>query len=284
MSDSLPTRIYSSKKELSFWRVLREGLGALRKSNFLALQLAKRDIKAQYRQSFLGLLWSLILPLSTALVWVLLRSSNTVNLGEVNVNYVLFVFVGTLSWSILTESILGPMNMVLSMRTTLSKINFPKEALITSSVYKTGFNTLVKLIILLVLMLIYPVEMGGSMLFFPVSLFALFLVGTAIGLFITPLGLLIGDVGKILTPLMQVLMYVSPVVFMTPKPEGFFGKLVYYNPLTPLISNFRNALLGLPLEQMSYYLMTGIAAIIVFCLALVVFRITIPIITERIGG
>lgn len=284
MSNSLPTKIYTSKKDYSFLRILREAFHDLRLSNFLALQLAKRDIKAQFRQSFLGLIWSLILPLSTALVWILLRSSNTVNLGEVNVNYVLFVFVGTLSWSILTESILGPMNMVLSMRSTLSKINFPKEALVTSSMYKTGFNTLIKLLILVVLMLVYPIDIGLSMLFFPLSLIVLFVFGTALGLMITPVGLLIGDVGKILTPLMQVLMYVSPVVFMTPAPEGFFGKLVYYNPLTPLITNFRNSLLGLQLEQIPYFIGLSIAGLLIFCLALVIYRITIPIITERIGG
>lgn len=285
MKEKLTVRTYQPQNQQGFVKLLVEGLKNLLKSNFLAFQLAKRDISAQYRQSFLGLFWSFILPMTTAGLWIFLKGSGTVALKNTGIQYPVYVFIGTMAWAILTESIMGPINSTQTMRSTLSKINFPKEALITSSVYKTLFNTGIKLIVLTLLLLVFSQSVGGHVFLFPLALFVLVLFGTAIGLFITPIGLLYGDISKLLTPVLQIFMYLSPVVFAMPENTfGVYNYLVSNNPLSNLIENFRNTLVGLPMVDLPYFLLIFASAILIFLVSLVYFKITIPIITERIGG
>ncbi len=284
MKETKHVRIYTPNVDNSIFSIFFEGLKNLYSSHFLAYQIAKRDISAQYRQSFLGLLWSVILPLSTAAVWIFMKNSNTVSLSDTGIYYPVFVFTGTMAWAILTETIMGTINVTQTMRSTLSKINFPKEALITAGIYKTLFNVFIKLIILAILLIVFKQDISWSISLFPIALFMMILFGTSIGLLITPIGLLYGDVGKLMTPFMQVLMYFSPVVFVLPTYDNAIGRILYYNPLTPLVNNFRNILVGQNFEQVSYYISIGLGSLLLFCIALIFYKITIPIITERIGG
>lgn len=276
--------VYESKLKRGFFSILFEGFLNLFKSNFLAYQIAKRDISAQYRQSILGVLWTIFLPLSTAMIWIFMKASSTVQLIDTGIPYPLFVFTGTMAWAILTESMMGTMQTTQTMRTTLSKINFPKEALIMAGIYKTLFNVFIKLIILVVFLIFFKQAFSVYVLLFPLALFVMILFGTAFGLLITPIGLLYGDINRLLTPLMQILMYFSPVVFVVQESQSFYGKLLQYNPLSSLVNNFRNTLVGLPLEQTQYYAFIVFLSFGVFCFSLVYYKITIPIIIERIGG
>ena len=284
MKETKNVRIYTPNVDNSIFSIFLEGLKNLYSSHFLAYQIAKRDISAQYRQSFLGLLWSVVLPLSTAAVWIFMKSSNTVSLSDTGIYYPVFVFTGTMAWAILTETIMGTINVTQTMRSTLAKINFPKEALITAGIYKTLFNVFIKLIILSILLIVFKQNISWSISLFPIALFMMILFGTSIGLLITPIGLLYGDVGKLMTPFMQVLMYFSPVVFVLPSYDNAIGRILYYNPLTPLVNNFRNILVGQNFEQVSYYISIGLGSLLLFCIALIFYKITIPVITERIGG
>lgn len=284
MKETKHVRIYTPNVDNSIFSIFLEGLKNLYSSHFLAFQIAKRDISAQYRQSFLGLLWSVILPLSTAAVWIFMKNSNTISLSDTGIYYPVFVFTGTMAWAILTETIMGTINVTQTMRSTLSKINFPKEALITAGIYKTLFNVFIKLIILAILLIVFKQHISWSISLFPIALFMMILFGTSIGLLLTPIGLLYGDVSKLMTPFMQVLMYFSPVVFVLPSYDNEIGRLLYYNPLTPLVNNFRNILVGQNFEQVSYYISIGLGSLLLFCISLIFYKITIPIITERIGG
>src|SRR5690606_20164050 len=142
----------------------------------------------------------------------------------------LYVFTGTLLWSIITEAINSPMQSTNAARGILSKINFPKEALILSGIYKLLFNTAIKIILLLIFVFLYGVGLQWSLLFFPLAILGGLLIGTTIGLFITPLGLLYKDVGKIITFGMQFLMYATPVVYAIPK-DGMMKTIMELNPL-----------------------------------------------------
>lgn len=285
MNKELPIKEYEKNQNESFFNVLRSGFRNIFSSNYLAFQLTKRDISAQYRQSILGLLWSVILPMTTAILWIALNEASAIDLKDTGMNYTLYVFIGTMAWAIITESIMGPINSTLAMRGTLAKINFPREALIISSAYKTLFNTATKLIILIVLLIYFQQPIGPFILIFPLALFTILFFGVALGTLITPIGLLYGDVGKLISPALQILMYLSPVVFAMPEDtEGVYNYIVSVNPLSPLVLNFRNTLLSQPLEQPLYYFSILGASFLVFCIALVIFKITIPIITERLSA
>jgi lipopolysaccharide transport system permease protein len=140
----------------------------------------------------------------------------------------------------------------------LAKINFPREALILSGIYQTLFNGAIKLGILLVVLL------------------SLVLMGTAVGLMITPLGVLYGDIGRGIRLITQFLMYLSPVVFPLAS-TGWTATLMRLNPLTPLILNARGWFTAQPLQ-----LLGGSALLLL--LVWLVYRLAMPILIERMSA
>ena len=280
----LQTRVYQKEHNKSIVGYLAESLNDIKSSLFLAKQLAKRDIKAQYRQSYLGIVWAFIMPLTTAFVWVFLNGSGTVKLTNTGVPYPLFAFAGTLIWSMLSDAINAPIQNTTAAKSIIAKINFPKEALVVSGIYKLLFNSSVKLLLLLVFLLFYGVGLQLSLLLLPLALLGILLVGTAIGLILTPIGMLYKDVAKLISIGLSLIMYITPVVYVVPKKEGLMKMLMELNPLTPLMVTTRNIAFGNPLEYLHYYLIVLAISIPVFLIGLLFYRISIPIIVERLSA
>lgn len=264
-------------------RMLQQMLLDLSASKELAWRLTVRDLSAQYRQTFLGFLWAIILPLSNTMVWIFLSSSGVVNLSNTPLPYPVYVFTGTMLWAILMDALNAPLQIVTASKSMLAKINFPREALVVAGIYQVTINALIKVILLLVALLTMGIYPGWSALLFPLALFSLILVGTVIGLALTPIGLLYTDVGKAIPLLMQFLMYITPVVFAMPK-QGFSATLFQVNPLTPLILTARDWLTGLAPQHLSYFFVVNMSAIILLFIFWIIFRLAMPILIERIGN
>lgn len=129
MSVELETKIYQRGNKLNLILLVKEMLIDLYQSRFLAKQLAKRDISSSYRQSFLGIIWAFITPITTALVWIFINSSGAVSLEDTGVPYPVFVFTGTLLWSVLTESINMPITATREAKVYSVKLTFLKKRL-----------------------------------------------------------------------------------------------------------------------------------------------------------
>ena len=279
----MQTHVYQKETNRNIPKLLGQSLKDLVRSRFLAFQLAKRDISAQYRQSYLGLAWAFVTPLATAFVWMFLNSSGTVKLTDTGIPYPVYAFAGTLLWSIITEAINSPIQSTNSAKSILTKINFPKEALIVSGALKLLFNSSVKIVLLLVFIFAYGVDLSWGLVLFPFAILGGLLVGNTIGLLLTPIGMLYQDIGKAIGFGMQFLMYATPVVFAIPE-TGLMKTLMQLNPLTPIIMVGRNLAVGLPIEYGSYFLMVFAVSIPLFLIALVFYRISIPIFVERLSA
>lgn len=278
-------KIYSAESSIRKpGSMLRAMWGDILHSRGLAWRLAVRDISALYRQSVLGILWAFILPLANTLTWLFLRNSGIVSVHETDIPYPVYVFTGTMLWAIVTESLLAPLQKTQTSRSMLTKINFPREAIIFSGILQTGFNSLIKIILILIGMVglgYYAVD--WTILLFPLGIVSLMIAGTAIGLLLTPIGLLYTDVSKGLTIAMQFLMYATPVVFPIPK-AGWVSTVISYNPLTPLIMTTRDWLTGNPVEFLDGFLLVNATFMIVFFVAWVLYRAAMPFLIERMSS
>ena len=279
----MQTRIYQKETNRNIPKLILQSLRDLNTSRFLAFQLAKRDITAQYRQSYLGVLWAFVPPLATAIVWMFLNSSGTVKLIDSGVPYPVYVFVGTLLWSIITDSINSPIQNTNAAKSILTKINFPKEALITSGILKLLFNSAIKVALLLVFIFAYGIGFNWGLLLFPFAILGGLIVGTTIGLLLTPIGMLYEDIGKMISFGMQFLMYTAPVVFVVPD-SGIMKTVMELNPFTPILTVGRNLAVGLPPEYLNYFMIVLGICMPLFFIALVFYRISIPIFVERISA
>ena len=279
----LETKIYQKENNQNIGKLLKDSITDLYRSHFLAKQLAVRDIKGQYRESFLGILWMFITPLVTALVWIFLSYSGTVTLTETGVAYPVYAFSGTLIWSIITEAINSPTQSTNASKGIISKINFPKEALVLTGIYKLLFNSSVKVVLLFVFVIVYGTGFYLSQLLFPLVILGAVLFGTTLGLFITPLSLLYNDISKIISMGFTFLMYITPVVYVLPK-TGLMRTLMLYNPFTPFVLTARDTVTGVEPSSLFYFFGVLLVCIPIFLFALVVYRISIPIIIERHGA
>lgn len=280
----MKTTVYTSDKKTHFFQELKAIYHSIRSSNFLAYQMAKRDLQSQYRQSYLGFFWAFAPIITNSLVWIFLNSSGTVNVNaESSIPYIAFVVIGTTLWSIFTETLMTPLTSVNGARAILSKINFPKEALLISGLYKMLFNLVLKMILVAFILLLYGIKPGEVILFFPFVLCIIILFSFSIGLILAPIGLIYTDIGKLLTTATSFIMYITPVVYAVPR-QGLFKKLFEFNPLTYMFNNARNSLINLPLDHALYLTVTTAVSFVIMLTGLVIFRKSMPIIIEKIAG
>jgi len=249
----------------------------------LAWQLAVRDIRAQYRQTALGLLWAVILPLAHTLTWIFLSGSGIVTINSTALPYPLYVFTGTMIWAIFMDAVNAPLQQTIAARQMLAKINFSREALILSGIYQTLFNCAIKIVMLLLTLLIMGVYPGWALIWFPFGILSLILAGTAVGLLLTPIGMLYTDIGKSLPLLMQFLMYLTPVVFPVPK-TGWATAVYKLNPMTPLVLTTRDWLTGNSPDYLIYFLFVNLAIIGLLLVVWIVYRTAMPILIERMSA
>ena len=261
-------------------RMLAEMLGDLFRGREMAWRLAVRDIQAQYRQTVLGLLWAVITPLATTITWVFLSSSGIVSVGATALPYPVYVFTGTLLWSIFTDAMSLPLQQTNAARGMLAKLNFAREAVLVAGLLKLAFNSGIKIVLMLGALLLLGIKPGWAVLLFPLGVASLMLVGTAVGLLITPLGMLYTDVGRIVPLAMGFLMYLTPAIFPVPQ-EGWVKTLFLLNPMTPLIATSRDWLTGYPPEMLAYFVGVNCAAFGVLLFGWAAWRLAMPIIIER---
>ena len=279
----LPVTVYEKQRKINLVKLLGQTLTDFFGSHFLALQLTRRDVSAQYRQSYFGILWLFITPLASAAIWVFLNSSGTITITDTGIPYPVYAFSGTLIWSILLESINAPMASTNAARGIISKINFPKEALVLSGIYKLLFNSSFKVLLLVVFIFAFGVGFHWSLLLLPLVLVMAVVFGTSLGLLITPIGLLYSDVSRLISMGLSLLMYVTPVVYGIPK-TGIMKTIMTYNPFTPFILTSRDVAVGGSPEFLNYFIgLTGLG-IVLFFIGLVIYRVSIPVIVERLSA
>lgn len=278
------TTVYTPDSSLASPGVMvRDMMRDIAVSRELAWTLAVRDIRAQYRQTLLGIAWAFLVPLGSTLTWVLLQGTGVVKVAETPIPYPIYVFVGTMLWAILMDAMNAPLGQTQGARSLLAKLKFPREALLMAGILKVLFNGGIKLALVLVALLFLGNEPGWGILLFPIGILSLILVGTTLGLLVTPVGMLYTDVGRALPMAMQFVMYLTPVVFPMPK-EGAAATLFQINPLSPLILTARDWLTGMNPEHLVYFAVVNIVAFIMLLAVWTAYRLAMPILIERMSA
>ena len=122
-----------------------------------------------------------------------------------------------------------------------------------------------------------------SALLAPVALIHLVMLGTAIGLFLSPFGALYRDVSKLLTIVVPPWLLLTPVIYPVPK-EGWFGAIVNFNPVTPLLVTTRDlATTGVISDPTGFWVVSGIT-LVGLIVAWVLYRLAMPFVVERMNS
>lgn len=252
-------------------------------SRHLAWRLIVRNLNAMYRQTILGYVWAFLPPLAVTVVWVFLKSQKIFATGPTEVPYVLYVLTGTLLWQGFTDALNAPLRLLQSSKAMLTKINFPREALILAALGEVIFNFIVRSVLLIILFFVYDIQLTAYTALAPVGIIAILTLGITMGILILPFGLLYQDVGRGLTVITTFWFLVTPVVY--PPPTAWPASLiVQFNPVSPLIVATRNLLTT---GQTSLVLTSAVifsATFFLLCLGWIIYHLSLPHLIARMSA
>lgn len=280
----LETVTYSAGSKLNHpGKLIKAMFLDLIKSKELAWRLFVRDISAQYRQSLFGILWAFFPPVVAGIVFIILQSKKIVNFGETEIPYPVFVLIGTTLWQLFIESLNAPLKSVIMSKPMLTKINFPREALVVSAFYQMVFSLLIKSLIIAGVFLIFKVQITSGLLLAPVAVFTLIFLGMAIGLVLTPIGALYGDIQQGISMFTQFWFFVTPVIY--PPPKTFpYTLITTINPVSPVLNGARDLMTKGSLDNIVPFAVVGGLTFLTFFMAWVMYRLSLPIVIERLSS
>lgn len=283
-NSDLTERVYTPnpaiKKPLAF---IHEITKDLQLSFGLGYSLFIKDIKSQYRVAFLGISWLLILPAVQIILWYVLYHNKIVSPGAALPNYLAYMSTGIVLWTIFSDAVNAPITQGTNAKSILVKLNFPRESLIIGGVYQVLLNAVIRCVLLLILLAAIGFRFDWNILLLPLSVISLIIAGTVIGICFFPLAMLYSDISKGLPIILQLGMFISPVIF-SPDGKGLLSKIIQINPLSVMIETGRFGTTAWGNPSLAAFFFTSIAGLCFLVLMWIIYRITLPIIIERISS
>jgi lipopolysaccharide transport system permease protein len=205
--------------------------------------LVWRDLKVRYKQTVLGVAWAIIQPLFTMLIFTLFFG-RLAGVPSDGVPYPVFVYAGLLLWTFFSNAVTASGNSLVGNSNLLSKVYFPRLFIPSATVGAALVDLSIAFVILVGLMIYYSVAVTWTILMLPVLVLLTTLLAVAIGTWLAALNVKYRDIRFALPFLIQVWMFVSPIIY----PPSFVPEkwrwLLALNPLTGIIDSFRVSLFG----------------------------------------
>ncbi len=218
-------------------------LGELWANRELLLFFVWRDLKVRYKQTVLGILWAILQPLSTMLVFtVFLGWLARVPSGDIP--YPLFVLTGLVPWNFFATGLNQSANSLVGAQNLITKIYFPRLLVPVAALFSGVIDLCLAFVILLAVAIGYGYFPTVSMLGVPLFLLLGLLTASGAGLWFSALNVEYRDVRYIVPFLTQLWMFASPVVYPASLVPDKWASVYALNPMVGCIVGFRWAILG----------------------------------------
>lgn len=206
--------------------------------------LSWRDIVVRYKQTVIGVLWAILRPLLTMIVFTVIFGRLAKLPSDGNVPYAIMVYAAMLPWQFFASSVSESSNSLVDNTPLITKVYFPRIIIPISSIVTSFIDFLVSFVILILLMVYYQFTPSWNILFLPVFLIVAFLAAAGAGLYITALNVKYRDFRYIVPFIVQFGLYISPVGFSSSIVSEKYRLLYSMNPMVGVIDGFRWAILG----------------------------------------
>ena len=205
--------------------------------------LAWRDIAVRYKQTVIGIAWSVIRPVLTMIVLTIVFSK-IAKLSSGDAPYPILVFAAMLPWQFFANALSESSNSLVNNAPMISKVYFPRLAIPASAVIVSFVDFLISFVILLCLMAFY--QFAPTLRFFTLPFFSLLAFGAAmgVGLWFASLNVKFRDFRYIVPFIVQFGVYISPVGFSSNTVPDEWRLLYSLNPMVGVIDGFRWAIIG----------------------------------------
>jgi len=230
--------------------------------------LALREIRVRYKQSYMGIAWALFLPLAMMLTFtfVFTRIIDITDQLDTAMPYAIFAYIGLLPWTFFTQSIGQATNSLVANRNLVTKIYFPREVLPMAAIVSCLFDFLVASFVLIGLIAGYHLLTPWTFAFHASALWVLpvFVVQlafiTGLSLWLSLANLFYRDVKYLVAVGLQLGMFLTNVIYPLPTDNLALQALINANPMTPIIDAYRRCLIqGQPPEALPFLVATLIS-------------------------
>ena len=219
---------------------------AIHKWRELLWQMIGREVKARYKQSILGYFWVILNPLAQMLVMsfafsIIMRIPTN---SASNIPYSIFLFVALLPWTLFASSLSSAAASLVSAGGLITKIYFPRTILVISTIIAKIIDFLFASTVLIVYMIIYQIPININILWiFPIFFIQqIFTIG--LSLFFAAANLLYRDIQYLLSMVLLLWMYVTPVIFPADLVPEKYRFVFQINPMAVIINAYRQVILG----------------------------------------
>jgi len=234
--------------------------------------LTWRDVKVRYKQTVLGAAWAVIQPLFTMVIFTIVFGKFA-GMPSDGIPYPLFAYVGTLGWAFFSNAITSGGNSVVSSANLITKTYFPRIIIPAAAVVAGLVDFAVALPVLAGLLIYYRAEVSWKLSFFPVVVVLATLLALGVGMLLAALNVKYRDIRHALPFLVQVWIFVTPVIYPASLVPSRWRWLLRLNPMTGIIEAYRASLLSRRFDWGSLAASAVLTLVILTC-GLFIFRRT----------
>jgi len=212
----------------------------------LLWQMVGREVKSRYKQSILGYFWVILNPLAQMLVMsfafsIILRIPTN---AASNIPFSIFLFVALLPWNLFANSLSSSAASLVGSASIITKVYFPRTILVLSTIIAKIIDFLFALIILIIYMIIYQIPINLNILWVIPIFFIQQIFTLGLSLFFAASNLLYRDIQYLLTLIITLWLYLTPVIYPADIVPDKFKIFFQLNPMAVIINAYRQTVLG----------------------------------------
>jgi homopolymeric O-antigen transport system permease protein len=225
--------------------------------------LTWRDIKVRYKQTLLGVVWAIMQPLFTMLVFTLFFGRLAgMDARTDGMPYPLFAFAGLLPWTFFANAITNSGNSLVGSANLITKVYFPRMIIPGAAVAAGLVDLGIAFIMLVGLMIYYQVTITWTLLMLPVLVILTALLAVGVGMWLSALNVKYRDIRFAMPFVIQLWLFVSPVIFPANILPEKWRWVMDLNPLTGIIEGYRSSVFGRPINWTALGISTVITLVI----------------------
>ena len=261
LSNNLPDKPVVSIRPTKSWS--GEEFRAIWDYRELLLFLTWRDIRVRYRQTVIGLLWVVIQPLFTMLIFTLFFG-RLVGVPSDGAPYPIFAFAGIVPWTFFANTVNTSSNSLVGSSNLITKVYFPRLIIPGAAVMAGMVDFSVAMVVMGGLMAFYRIEPTINILILPLLMVLTALLALGVGMWMSALNVKYRDVRFALPFVLQLMMFATPIIYPSSMVPAPWSRLMVLNPLAGLIDGYRSAVLGRPFNWQSIGFTTGLTILLLF--------------------